>query len=225
MLKRKDLAKDFEKIVQQEIINHNKAVFESNQRINTFEEHLNFLEKALKLSDGKSDSKIGEIYHEIEKAHLKLLDLINEIKKAQRDNAHKFLAFAQDHEKSQAKIYGVLETKESSKFAINQLQMQIDEINRSISTLSSSMGHQIEQIAAKELEKRKAFEEQMRVEPKAIEVMRKECKSAIEAYRLDNEGLLKEVQRVKKDAFIQEKKIENLYTLIERLTKKIAPGG
>jgi len=38
--------------------------------------------------------------------------------------------------------------------------------------------------------------------------------------KIDNEGLLREIKVLKKTVFINEKKIEHLNTLIERMNKK-----
>jgi len=44
-----------------------------------------------------------------------------------------------------------------------------------------------------------------------------DVKSKISCFSVDNEGFLRELKCCKKEAFVQEKKIENIYTLIERL--------
>ncbi len=49
----------------------------------------------------------------------------------------------------------------------------------------------------------------------------KSLKERFEEYRVDALGILKELQVYKKTVFIMQKKIENLYTLIERLNKKV----
>lgn len=46
-------------------------------------------------------------------------------------------------------------------------------------------------------------------------------KGKFEEYRVDSVGVLRELQVYKKTVFIMQKKIENLYTLIERLNKKV----
>lgn len=46
-------------------------------------------------------------------------------------------------------------------------------------------------------------------------------KAKFEEYRVDSVGVLKELQVYKKTVFIMQKKIENLYTLIERLNKRV----
>jgi hypothetical protein len=44
-----------------------------------------------------------------------------------------------------------------------------------------------------------------------------DVKSKISCFSVDNEGFLRELRCCKKEAFVQEKKIENIYSLIERL--------
>lgn len=46
-------------------------------------------------------------------------------------------------------------------------------------------------------------------------------KGKFEEYRVDAVGILKEIQVYKKTAFIMQKKIENLYTLIDRLNNRV----
>ena len=49
-----------------------------------------------------------------------------------------------------------------------------------------------------------------------------DLEKVLEEYKLDSTGVLKEIQVYKKSMFIIEKKIENIYTLIERLDKRIS---
>lgn len=43
----------------------------------------------------------------------------------------------------------------------------------------------------------------------------------LEIYKVDSKGVLREIEVAKREMFIMEKKIENIYTLIERLNKRI----
>jgi hypothetical protein len=50
--------------------------------------------------------------------------------------------------------------------------------------------------------------------------MTDKAESNLYVYRLDKEGVLKQIRIYEKSMFIIEKKIENIYTLIERLNKR-----
>ena len=61
MLKRKDLSKDFELIVKQEIKNHNDSILNTNMSIERFKSDLNNLKKSIEKESAIRDSQFTSL--------------------------------------------------------------------------------------------------------------------------------------------------------------------
>jgi len=222
MLRKKDLVKQFELVVKQEIIEHNKAITASNLAMNKHreyvEEELNKLKNNHKLlvneysfvssgfnnflSDNNSfrdslsklDSKCYEVHEKTHKEVKSLDNLANAIH-------GKYMLL--DKSTSDLRLY------------LSSLEKKLEDIAKKLESESEKTNNKIEK-AIKKLKK-----EILELPSEASEV-REELLEILSMNKIDNEGLLREIKVLKKTVFINEKKIENLYTLIERINKKLA---
>jgi hypothetical protein len=69
------------------------------------------------------------------------------------------------------------------------------------------------------LEKIGTLDDKLFKQAESFSKVKKELESKLDIVKLERDSVLKEINILKKESFITEKKIENLYTLIDRLKK------
>ena len=207
-LKRKDLAKQFEDIVKQEIINFNNTVNEIRQSIqdvkNQLEEDSKKKDQEIaKLKSFCSDAK-NEILN-IYACHKRIYDVINE----NEGSKQKKLSDLEYH----------VNLLKNGKFNLNTIRSdfreRVDDICQLLHKVDERLGNlkKVDDQNRAYLERKiehvvkKAKDEILNMPNEAREV-REELGEELACYKLDVEGILKELRIVKKANFINEKKIE-----------------
>lgn len=109
-------------------------------------------------------------------------------------------------------IKEIIRSIESNK---NELTKKVKSLGDAISQVSSSSRHNLD----KEIDK---FKKYLNEKPSEIEPIKKELEKKIEIASVDRDGVMKEIAVVKKSLLITEKQIENIYTLLERVNKKVS---
>ena len=221
MLKRNDLAKQFELVVQQEIKNHNDQMLATNIAINELNkagrevtnkiyeikasvqsEQKDFEIKLCNISDcvELSESKIQRIFNDFKDFKEKIICKINQSLSLM----------------TEFKVFNdILKNRISSlESKSKELDKEIDETRRHNLTNIE----EVKRLLAKEIEKAK---KEIISLPSEAQEVKKEIQKQMSIDRVDFEGLLKEIRRYKKENFIIDKKFEHIYTLIERLDKRI----
>lgn len=219
MLKRTDLAKQFEDIVKQEITNHNNQMLDTNTSINEFRKELTDYKDYRNHSNSTFASMLGKIN-----------TTLSELSKSNLDLSKKQLSIFNDqrviNERScknyQELVEGVnraLKLNSNLDISVKMLTGLINETNLLMSELQHSFMIQMEAFRIsnhKNIQKSK--EEILSLPCKATEV-KNEIQKQMSVDRVDFEGVMRELEIIKKEKFIQEKKIEDLYTQLERLQK------
>jgi len=222
MLKRNDLAKQFELVVQQEIINHNDQLLNTNLSLNELRKSLADQKKELedykafcKSEDIKRSSHFDRLSSIVENNRSDAMSKMNDIlqvlsfvNKRLDDSLCliKNLDSVLVHEKE--KIMEIV------KFHYNCFEV----ISKELKELKSS----IAKVLAESVENFNKYKAEMAAKPSEAEKVKKELLEIIATQKIDFVGLMKEIQAYKKEAFIKEKKLENIYTHIERLDKRIS---
>jgi len=217
MLNRNDLAKQFELVVQQEIINHNKQMLETNISINSLRENINE-------NMAKQDEINAKFASEISKFSGFVVDSSNHILRLVKV-LESFINDSKDvNEKLNEKVNVALENSlqahrkhEHNVNAIDDLCNRVDKLEDALLANSLHVSREINDAKlALRSDIDKSKKEILSI-PSESQAIKKELESKIEALRIDREGLLQELQIYKKKAFITDKLIEDLYTQIERL--------
>lgn len=217
MIKRKDLVKQFELVTKQEIVNHQKSINATNILLEKFKEKLKdincFLKKELSIIY-KNFLKIETTF---QKFIIKSCQEIKEIKKISNTVKYKFKIFKDSIEKR----IQIIESHEYIDIRIENLDKKLilisrehnknnrdlkEIIQRSLYSLNNQYKCECEKIILQISEK-----------PSYIEELEDKLIKKLDLYRIDNEGLIKEISIFKKQIFISNKKIENLYTLNKRM--------
>ena len=220
MIKRNDLVKQFELVVKQEIINHNDQILASNLAVNEIRKSLD----EVIANQGLVNSEFGSIISKIQVNGVELsggtLKLCKKLSSFMQDMAEfreqvkGELLIAVENAVSNASKYERLLNNTESWHA------SLEDLSDSVTGLSFNFSREIEeakQILKKEIKKSK---DEILSMPSEAQAVKKELEEKMAVDRVDFAGVMRELQIMKKDNFIKDKKIENLYTLIERLEKK-----
>lgn len=222
MLNRNDLAKQFEQVVQQEIKNHNDSILATNISLQEFRQELAKQSEKIERNQASSLSTQKLLAIRIENLEDGLKAVCEKL-----DRDFKFLWSVQ--EKYSLKVEKVsmdLENLETSLLAVNdeleQITDQMHIFEDLFVSLQKSMSFELNEYQRKLIKELKNLKEELLAAPSEFDALSKKLEEKINIHKVDNEGLIRELQVIKKDAFIKEKKIENIYTLIERLSKRMA---
>ena len=221
MLRKKDLVKEFELVVKQEIIEHNKAVTSSNLAVNNLNIKLDGLNQSNKDQFIKTTNEIAAFKREVELC----LVLFNKINDAFTKLKYDQLRLSEKNYKEIQVIDESVETvhrnEQKLEKELSSYKDYLHETDKSLGTLKKVNEHEFHVLKLhfhKELERK--IKELLSL-PSEAEAVRKEFMEELSMHKIDNEGLLREIKVLKKTVFINEKKIEHLNTLIQRMYTKI----
>jgi hypothetical protein len=221
MLKRNDLVKQFEMLVKQEITNHNNSILASNKEINEIK---NRIDSILVLIDDQK--KVRE--NQLMEARMSLNKIEQELREQIRSIFRQFNDLVLDSKKQKDEFIKYIFDKTTDlvrygeyhqfKTILNDKLKELSENNElTVSNLVQSE-KRLNNSIKESLEELKETKRLIMVQMHQIE---DDLKKEIDIYKVDNQGLIREIEILKKKQFIQEKMIENLYTLIKRIDANV----
>ncbi len=221
MLKRKDLAKEFSLIVQQEIKNHNDQLLATNIALNKFNVKLDEFSCSLsrELDQIKSDI-VSET-----KDRFRVFGTLDSRFCVFRNNLCSKVSTIQSTVNQIVNDVAKLIITKLDKSAISKIEEDIGNLGERIYQNFIGVQNQIS-IDNKRFEKKLiALEEKMRSEfresPDHTKNMEDHLLQKIEEHAINNSCLVQEVAACKKTALVTEKKYEYLQTRYQRLKKKL----
>jgi hypothetical protein len=221
MVKREDLVKQFDLIVKQEIKNHNDQIFASNQSINKIREDLEKVDSKQAQINSSLASEISKLNaNSLELSNLlgnlvgRLASSTNDLKTLIGDLQSQMVLVT----KQAVDCKAALQVMEKSSKAADIRMSFLEESIKNIPEILQSFSERVERKAMTHACKAK---EEILALPSEAKLVKEELSKLMERDRIDFEGVTKELISVKKAHFINDKKIEHIYTLIERLTKKL----
>jgi len=222
MIRRNDLVKQFELVVKQEIINHNKAVSASNQLINSLKNELNSLSNSFKEKyrddwnrELSFDKKIELIEKDIVLLRKEIADLSLISAKTSQD-------FDETKQSIKKELNDHISEEKSFEERLQYLDDRIHDLKKKISNLENFIRQESAELIRRFTKSLSNTKEEILSRPDGIALVKQELTKKLEEGKVEKDGLIRELDVLKKQNFIQDKQIENLYTLIERLTNKIA---
>lgn len=219
MLKKSDLSKQFELVVQQEIKNYQDS-------LNFVLQSIKELKKEIQVVHTESLENYALIHSQYNDLAIQL----ENIKKNHLENDKKL-----DNHINDVEVFKIKSTDEIRMFALRtiansnsieyiqnsiiDLKQNIDVIEDEIKGHSLTISHTFDTIQLKLSKDIKKLKEELISMPSDSQVVRKELEEKITSHKVDVEGIMKELRIFKYDNMVTEKKIENIYTLIARLQK------
>jgi len=203
MIRKKDLVKQFELVVRQEIIEHNKTISATNLRFNE-----------LGCEDIRLSHDQEGLFYTFKKMKEDFLKLVSDNERFNKRNFKEIQIIDES-------IETVHRNQQNLKGFFDCLSDQFDKMKKAIDELSKLHEYERQRLKYGFIKDINKAKNEILSKPSEAIPLRKEFMEELSMHKIDNEGLLKEIKVLKKTAFINEKKIENLYTLIERLNKKL----
>ena len=217
MLDRNRLAKQFELVVQQEIKNHNDQMLATNLAINSLKENMEMQSKYFSsvfvelIEKSKTHEEanllIAKKLDNIEKA------LLSEKKcreKLQQINEEKFNVVADE----------LLNLDKKLQAKMDAVSVFFEKLAWLEGLIKKNEGLTISALETYDYKIKKYmidFRKEIESRPSEVLGFQKEFKNDMSTHTVRVNGVLDELQHYKKDVYVIEKKIENIYILIQRL--------
>lgn len=219
MLKKQDLVNKFDVLTKQEIKNHNDQILATNLSINKLRLEIEDWEIKLSALEIKSTNDLIKSHTDMENKFQLIVKVIDVLSKS-LDKEHnvsltnnsiilEMLKTKSDNLDVEKKIHIIQEIVEATHKSFNKkLDVAIDSFKGALQELSKIFHEKIGILDVK-------LFNQSQNENK----IKSDLESKLDIVKLEKDSLMKEINILKKDSFITEKKIENIYTLIDRLQK------
>jgi hypothetical protein len=222
MLQKKDLVKEFELVVKQEIKNYQDSMLATNTAINSINSRIESLKVAIEKSSNDLKNMIlleKNLCLDANKLNAKDLKDINcIIKEIIKDNKARFdeICFCiQKVESFSIKLDTIFKK-------MDFLLLQNDTKTKDITDLEQFFVNAINQCNRLIRKQVEGCKELIRNKPSEFDSLEQKLRTKIEDFIIDSNGIIRELRVQKKDMYVVEKNIENIYTLIERLEERIS---
>jgi len=220
MITKKDLVKQFELVVKQEVIDHNKAIEASNLALNKqkifVEEEIKKIKENHRLIINEY-SLVTKTFNDTNTSVDKMKSLFKDLSNEQHILNLRNSECIQDVSES-VKIAG--KKQELLDKRLGSLEELVKLIKKEVKKTDDQFVATEEKTRASLTKATKRLKKEMLDIPSRAEEVKAEVMEELSMYKIDTVGLMKEINVLKKDCYIKDKKIENLYTLIERINKK-----
>ena len=221
MIKRNDLAKQFELVVQQEIKNHNDQMLATNLAVNEIRQKMEDEKIRTDRIDAHYGDRISSLNHFRQYIQLNLNNLIqyvenhiNDQKTLHEKNLKRFFDLGED-------ILELYKAEDKTSSYFNTLSISINEIKENVNKHFRDIKLRFDELDKQYSVKLQKTKEDILSLPSEAKAVKKELEEKMAIDRVDFQGLLKELRVYKRENLIQQKEIEKLYILIDRLEKRI----
>jgi hypothetical protein len=221
MLKRNDLAKQFELIVQQEIQNHNASILATNQAINGMKDQIQNLIHEFARHTSRNDAWFKRTHDEFLRVE-RILD------KKIRENKINIDCQKEANEASKRYMWEGLEELEAKVLDLDEFQnykdstkMELAEVLKTVREQNDYMKAALYKIKTELDKTANNFIKEIMEKPDHLWDVKAELEEKIKSAVIDSKGVLKELQVHKKEAFVMEKKIENIYDTIKKIKERL----
>lgn len=219
MLKKTDLAKQFELVVKQEIKNYQDSLNFVLQSIREIRESIE-----------KSRIEYLENYASIKGKHDSLLIELNGVKESLASLNQRFESSLSDQRKLNERNYLEIRdisshlissnsAKNNFESKISDLNYQIDKIIKNEEKNNKIVNDNLDGLLKRFREQILKMKNEILEAPTEASFVKKELEEKMARHKVDVAGIMRELSIYKKENYITQKKIENIYTLIERLKK------
>ena len=222
MLKKNDLAKQFELVVQQEIKNYQDSLGFVLKSINEIKKSLTYLQSEMLTRSASNNSWFVNINNRLQgvvdtvfnldalnKRNYNDQHVINERNSGELKNLESSFSFK-------------LRTNDDIGSKLSTLLHQIDMLDVKVEKKNDEIDKNLDHLLMrfrKEILKAKT---EIMESPSQSDLVQAQLEARINSHCVDVKGIMRELTIYKKENSITQKKIENIYTLIERLKKSEA---
>ena len=219
MLNKLDLAKKFELVVQQEIKNYQDSFNNVLNSINELRDSLDSLRSEVSCKFAKIQSSQGTLASEIYsiKEHsLSTSDILNRSINDQRVLNERINCKILDIESENIQKHNAFIRNKDS---LDVLDRNIHRIENSFEKNIISINQNLDDLFKRFMSALDKNKRDIMELPSESSLIKRDLEEKIASHSVDVVGIMKEIQIFKRENYITQKKLENIYTSIERLKK------
>lgn len=214
-----DLVKQFELLVQQEIKNHADILNSVFQQLRDLKEEVKALKEEhlqckaalhAKMCSNATDFKF------IEQNQSRLYEMVKGFQSDQNTHNREFDYRINSVEKL---ITAFEDQQEELTQKIQKVDQRVDTLDQNDHENGKDFYSYVNHLAMKIYSKIDEAKEKILAEPSPLQQDKEEIMQKIDTHRVEASGVLREIRIMDHRVMVSEKKIENIYTLIERLKK------
>lgn len=217
MLKRSSLTKQFDEIVRAEMANHNEAICQSNLALKSVKEDLLAMEKRLQVKIDKVSNDINKEIISLKRDKENLEKEIEWVRRGLATLKDEILRIRREDKASTSLLISDFVTngrlKEDYESILAKAGMERAKIEASIESVTKTADKMFLSL----VDTSRQLSESLAALDEKTEKRLNDTGETIETNKVDREGVTREIAILKKTLYINEKKIEDLYTLINRL--------
>lgn len=219
MLKKSDLSKEFELVVKQEIKNYNDS-------LNFILQSINSLKKSIEiLSDDYLDR-----YASMQSYQTSLSIKLDKLKEELKTFTETSQRFSNDQISFNSTVSNdILNLKnemmvkshndKNTHFKIQNIWKDIEDLKHQIEVTTRVVNENLDDLLRKFRKEIEQSKKDILEAPSETSIVKEQLEEKISCHKIDVAGIMRELNIYKKENFITQKKIENIYTLIDRLSK------
>lgn len=219
MLNRNDLAKQFELVVKQEIKNYQDSLNSVLSSIRELKQAIEDARHDFLETHAALHSHQGELERNLDDVRFKLENL-SRIQGGHANNQH---LINENHGNQIRDLMEFINSRGSNetwnKAKFSDIDAQIAQLKNKHDLFHQLIGDQADYLLAKCHSSIEKAKQDIKDLPSDAALMKAEIREEIDTYKVDVFGLLRELRMLRQASMVQEKKIENLYTLIDRIKK------
>lgn len=219
MLNRNDLTKQFELVVKQEIKNYQDSLNQVLQSIRDLKEAIEDARHDFLENHAALHSHQGQLAGELESIRFKLENLA----RIQAGHANTQHVTNEHTEKQLMELKDFINNKgcqdDWNKLKFSDIETNINKIKLQHDLFHKLIGDQTDYLLSHCKSSIDKAKQEIKDAPSDASLIKAEIREELNTFKVDTFGLLRELRLLKNDSMVQEKKIENIYTLIDRLKK------
>jgi len=220
MLKKNDLAKQFELVVQQEIKNYQDSLNQIHQTHRDLSDRIGLIKTFIDKNTSETHSKIGYLLTDVESLKTNIDILSQKIDKNLKDVKDIITAMNLLTDKYFANVWNKFKSYENLEQVADLVMKKLDSIQEMVIKNNSKSSEQFNCLNFKMDKELKNLKKEILETPTDASKVKEQLDSKINSHILDVQGVTRELRINSKNIHIIEKKLENIYTLIDRIQSK-----
>lgn len=219
MLKRNDLAKQFELVVQQEIKNYNDSLNYILQSLRDLKDEIRHVREESLENHAAIHGLQNDMSIEIKALKESLVALSLRFERSLNDQRVVNERNALEMRDITSTVINKLSLENNFKHEIANLWNEIFKLKDKTDTSNRVLNDNLDDLLRRFRQEILKMKQEILEAPTEASLVRTQLDEKIAAHKVDVAGIMRELTIYKKDNLIVQKKIENIYTLIERLQK------
>lgn len=201
--------------VAQEIKNHKDLLYEAHQKINALNEGVISLSLAHEKSRNEFSRQAQSVLISFENLRESVDDVLKQVGKRLGDAESKLFEILDEFNELKEEVAISHIDKEQFESLFDELENRIVSNHLKQAQKNDSLNNYVQNLQQKATEDLRTLREELA--PKEPEIKKEDLEKKFDVWKVDFDGLVKEIAILKKAVAYDQKKFENVYTLIERL--------